>query len=111
MVHSVIKSAFGNSPLNTATLCKDSQISECHQSANSGHRGLPICDWRPGCALIADGFPDKSEVAEAIINSTPHLAEAMVRLGMLYGQTAIDMARALQEGRIWPPADCTCTLQ
>jgi hypothetical protein len=68
----------------------------------------PICDWRRGCGLIADIFPANSDLAQAVISSNPHLAEALVRLGMPYSSETVDMALALQEARHCPTSACTC---
>jgi hypothetical protein len=73
-----------------------------------GKPGAPICDWRRGCPLITDVFPENSTLAQLVISSTPHLAEALVRLGMPYSSTTIDMALALQEARHCPPFACLC---
>ena len=73
-----------------------------------GKLGVPICDWRRGCPILFDVFPGNSTLAQLVISSTPHLAEALVRLGMPYGSTTIDMALALQEARHCPPFACLC---
>jgi len=69
-----------------------------------------ICDFRSGCALIADTFPDRAALAQAAITSTPHLAEALFRAGLIAdGKAAIAMALAMQEARMCPLSVCCCT--
>jgi hypothetical protein len=67
----------------------------------------PICDYRTGCALIADLFPGKATEACQIIASRSHLAEALSDLGFC-GKAAIDMALAVQEARLDPTLPCAC---
>ena len=72
---------------------------------------LRLCDFRRGCALINDVFPDRPEFAREVITSSPHLAEALYRSGLIVnGKAAVDMALAMQEARTCPPSGCDCRI-
>lgn len=71
--------------------------------------GSLVCDFRPGCALISDVFPDRAAFAQAAIRSTLHLAETLFQAGLITnGRAAIDMALAMQEARTCSPTGCSC---
>lgn len=78
----------------------------------SGKRQEPdsICDYRKGCALITELFPETFALAQLVICSKPHLAEALFQLGLTaYGRPSTNMALAIQEARTDPPSRCGCS--
>ncbi len=122
MANSAISSAFSNmfacaaSPttdcqfVNAAPETSEEQAPRPHKPFGGCWRAsLIVCDFRPGCKLIVDAFPNDGKVAQAAITSTPHLAEALLRSGLITnGKAAIDMALALQEARTDPLPGCSC---
>lgn len=70
---------------------------------------VQICDFRCGCVLVSELFPQTFAVALDLIASNPHLADAFFQLSLTaYGKASIDMALAIQEARSEPPRDCPC---
>jgi hypothetical protein len=119
MTHFLTEFPVGNTPPCSKSSCHSSQASElarvdeprtlCHAEPTSFSIGRLICDFRSGCALIFDAFPDKAAIAQLHISSTPHLAEALFQGGLITnGQAAIDMALAMQEARTSPLPGCSC---
>lgn len=71
------------------------------------------CDFRDGCRIILDLLLNRpeQEQAWATLREKPlHLAETLLRLGLTRTPTAaVDLARAIQELRTCPPANCACS--
>jgi|SRR6185437_8608945 len=81
--------------------------SPANEAAAAPNRLLrPTCDFRVDCRLIGEVFPACAERARTEITATPHLAEALNKLG-LPAKEAVDMAIAMQEAR-HEPFQCTC---
>lgn len=73
------------------------------------NRTLSWCDFRAGCIIAYELLPDNSDLAQTVLSSLPHLAEALLELGVTdYGKSSIDMALAVQEARTDPPPSCCC---
>lgn len=71
--------------------------------------GFRACDFRLGCAIIVDLFHDNAATAYVAIQTHPHLAECLIKLGWTTdGHAAVDMALAIQDARTCPPLCCGC---
>lgn len=105
MTNSLTELASGNRPRSSETFNKAGQGGDAPLRAAEA----VLCDFRRGCALVVDLFPDRAAFAQITIQSNPHLAEALFELGWSTdGKSVVDMALAMQEARTCPPSGCSC---
>jgi hypothetical protein len=117
MVDFTPKSAIGNTSPYSEPSSQTSQVVVPPLPQIGGERPSqdlkaesPVCDFRLGCALVLETFPNGAASAHAAITSTPHLAEALFNAGLITNRgMAVAMARAMQEARTSPLPGCICS--
>src|SRR5438094_9705192 len=86
------------------------QVFGAHVVLTPAEAHTPLCDFRPGCPILLELFPENTEHVGEVLRVRPlHLAEALFRLNVTDGlEAAVHLALAIQHSRFCPLPGCTC---